>query len=33
MTVDPDIVSGSKSLLRYLFKPIFRGLDDAFSER
>lgn len=33
MTVDADIVSGSKSLLRYLFKPIFRGLDDAFSER
>jgi HlyD family secretion protein/adhesin transport system membrane fusion protein len=33
MTVDADIISGSKSLLRYLFKPIFRGLDDAFSER
>jgi multidrug efflux pump subunit AcrA (membrane-fusion protein) len=33
MTVDADIISGSKSLLRYMFEPIFRGLDDAFSER
>ena len=33
MTVDADIVSGSKSLLRYLLKPIFRGMDVAFSER
>ena len=33
MTVDADIISGSKSLLRYLLKPVFRGFDDAFSER
>jgi adhesin transport system membrane fusion protein len=33
MTVDADIISGSKSLLRYLLKPIFRGFDVAFSER
>ncbi len=33
MTVDADIVSASKSLLRYLLKPIFRGMDVAFSER
>lgn len=33
MTVDADIISGSKSLLRYLLKPIFRGMDVAFSER
>jgi HlyD family secretion protein/adhesin transport system membrane fusion protein len=33
MTVDADIISGSKSLLRYLLKPVFRGFDGAFSER
>jgi adhesin transport system membrane fusion protein len=33
MTVDADIISGSKSLLRYLLKPVFRGVDVAFSER
>jgi HlyD family type I secretion membrane fusion protein len=33
MTVDADIISGSKSLLRYLLKPVFRGIDVAFSER
>ncbi|WP_195930476.1 HlyD family type I secretion periplasmic adaptor subunit [Hyphomicrobium album] len=33
MTIDADIISGSKSLLRYLLKPIFRGMDVAFSER
>jgi HlyD family secretion protein/adhesin transport system membrane fusion protein len=33
MTVDADIISGSKSLLRYLLKPVFRGMDVAFSER
>lgn len=33
MTVDADIISGSKSLLRYLLKPIFRSFDVAFSER
>jgi membrane fusion protein, adhesin transport system len=33
MTVDADIISGSKSLLQYLLKPIYRGVDAAFSER
>ncbi len=33
MTVDADIISGSKSLLRYVLKPVFRGFDTAFSER
>jgi membrane fusion protein, adhesin transport system len=32
MTVDADIISGSKSLLQYLLKPIYRGVDVAFSE-
>ena len=33
MTVDAEIISGSKSLLQYLLKPIYRGIDAAFSER
>ena len=33
MRVDADIISGSKSLLRYMLKPAFRGIDVAFSER
>jgi adhesin transport system membrane fusion protein len=33
MTVDAEIVSGSKTLLQYLVKPIYRGVDIAFSER
>jgi membrane fusion protein, adhesin transport system len=33
MTVDADIISGSESLLQYLLKPIYRGVDVAFSER
>jgi HlyD family secretion protein/adhesin transport system membrane fusion protein len=33
MTVDAEIVSGAKSLLTYLLKPIYRGVDVAFSER
>jgi membrane fusion protein, adhesin transport system len=33
MTVDAEIVSGSKSLLQYLLKPIYRGVDAAFAER
>ena len=33
MVVDADISTGSKSLLRYLLKPIYRSLDSAFSER
>ncbi len=33
MTVEADIISGSRSLLQYLLKPIYRGIDVAFSER
>jgi adhesin transport system membrane fusion protein len=33
MTVDAEIISGSKSLLQYILKPIYRGIDVAFSER
>ena len=33
MTVDAEIISGSKSLLQYLLRPIYRGIDVAFSER
>jgi len=33
MTVDAEIISGSKTLLQYLLKPIYRGIDVAFSER
>ena len=33
MVVDGDINTGSKSLMRYLLKPVFRSLDVAFSER
>ena len=33
MTVDAEIISGSKSLLQYLLRPIYRGIDSAFSER
>jgi adhesin transport system membrane fusion protein len=33
MTVDAEIVSGSKTLLQYFLKPIFRGVDTAFTER
>ena len=33
MSVDAEIISGSKSLLQYLLKPIFRGVDIAFAER
>ena len=33
MVVDADIVTGSKSLLQYLLKPVSRGLDSAFRER
>lgn len=33
MTVDAEIISGSKSLLQYLLKPIYRGIDASFSER
>jgi adhesin transport system membrane fusion protein len=33
MTVDAEIISGSKSLLQYFLKPIHRGFEAAFSER
>jgi hypothetical protein len=33
MTVDAEIISGSKSLLQYLLKPIYRGIDASFTER
>ena len=33
MVVDADIVTGNRSLFRYLLKPIQRGLDSAFHER
>ncbi len=33
MAVDAEIISGSKSLLQYFLKPVYRGLDVAFSER
>lgn len=33
MVVDADVSTGSKSLFRYLLKPVFRSLDGAFSER
>ncbi len=33
MVVDADIVTGSKSLLQYLLKPVYRGLSNAFRER
>jgi len=33
MAVDAEIISGSKSLLQYVLKPIHRGLDAAFTER
>ncbi|MEQ9518283.1 MAG: HlyD family type I secretion periplasmic adaptor subunit [Parvibaculum sp.] len=33
MVVNAEIVTGSKSLVRYLLKPVFRSLDMAFTER
>ena len=33
MVVTADIVTGEKSLARYLLKPVFRSMDQAFSER
>ncbi|NJN06137.1 MAG: HlyD family efflux transporter periplasmic adaptor subunit, partial [Rhodobacteraceae bacterium] len=33
MVVDADIVTGNRSLFRYLLKPVYRGLDNAFHER
>ncbi len=33
MVVSAEIITGSKSLTRYMLKPVFRSLDLAFSER
>ena len=33
MMVQADIITGSKSVMQYLLKPIYRSLDVAFSER
>lgn len=33
MVVQADIITGSKSFIRYLLKPVYRSLDVAFSER
>ena len=33
MTVQADIKTGSKSILDYLLRPIYRGLHGAFRER
>lgn len=33
MVVEADIITGSKSLIRYLLKPVYRSLDIGFSER
>ena len=33
MVVEADIITGSKSLMKYLLKPVYRSLDIGFSER
>lgn len=33
MVVQADIISGSKSLVKYLLKPVYRSLDAGFTER
>lgn len=33
MISDVEILTGSKSLLRYLFKPVLRAFDEALTER
>lgn len=33
MVVEANIVTGSKSLIKYLLKPVYRSLDTAFTER
>lgn len=33
MVVNADVITGSKSLLQYLLKPVYRGLASAFHER
>ena len=33
MVVQADIITGAKSLIKYLLKPVYRSLNSAFSER
>jgi adhesin transport system membrane fusion protein len=33
MVVEANIITGSKSILRYILKPIYRSLDHGFTER
>ena len=33
MVVSAEIITGAKSFLRYILKPIYKILDPAFSER
>lgn len=33
MVVEADIITGSKSIIKYLLKPVYRSLDVGFSER
>jgi len=33
MVLQAHIKTGSKSIVRYMFKPVFNSLDVAFSER
>jgi multidrug efflux pump subunit AcrA (membrane-fusion protein) len=33
MSIQADIITGTKSVLRYLLKPVYASLGSAFSER
>jgi multidrug efflux pump subunit AcrA (membrane-fusion protein) len=33
MVVEASIITGSKSIMRYLLKPVQRSLDRAFTEK
>ena len=33
MIVSAEIITGAKSFLRYILKPIFKVVDPAFAER
>jgi hypothetical protein len=33
MMLQAQIHTGSKSIIRYMFKPVFNSLDQAFTER
>ena len=33
MLVEANILTGSKSIMRYILRPIYKSLDNAFSER